>query len=241
MNTVTGVHVHRVPLIPSHDRSPLRRALTYLSFAVSASTKWRILRSVDAWLVISSQATVALPAIFARRFFSRPYVLHIHDLWPDTVTESGFIKAGKLLNFVARCIQAFCNATYRRASTGSCHRAGYGVSRFAAGGYQARNCTVVPNWIDEATFRPRRAMRNFPPNFSLPGLLSCTRAALVICKGLRPRSRLCGYSKTFLNFDWFLSAAAWLNPASCHGCGPRHRAVPWAAACGADGVFDGGQ
>jgi hypothetical protein len=40
---LAGVHVHRVPLVPSHDRSPIRRAVTHQSFAVVAATRLRLL------------------------------------------------------------------------------------------------------------------------------------------------------------------------------------------------------
>jgi len=35
---------------------------------------------MDAWLAITSQATVAFPAMVAKRLYDRPYLLLIQDL-----------------------------------------------------------------------------------------------------------------------------------------------------------------
>jgi glycosyltransferase involved in cell wall biosynthesis len=163
-----GVHVHRVPLLPSHDRSALRRALTYLSFAASASAKWNILRSMDAWLVISSQATVALPAILARQLFGRPYVLYIQDLWPDTVVASGFIRQGRLLDLTARAISGFCEASYQRASAVAVTAPGM-AAILRQRSVPPEKITVVPNWVDEGVFRPVPRDERLAAEFGLDG------------------------------------------------------------------------
>jgi glycosyltransferase involved in cell wall biosynthesis len=149
----SGVHVHRVPLVPGHDRSPVRRAMTYLSFAATASAKLAILRSVDAWLVISSPATAAMPAMVARSLFRRPYVLLIQDLWPQTVVESGFVRSGRMLSAITRCLHAFCDASYRRASAVAVTAQGMAPVLRGRGVHDDK-LAVVPNWVDETVFRP---------------------------------------------------------------------------------------
>lgn len=148
-----GVHVHRVPLLPSHDRSPWRRAVTYLSFAAAASCTPRLLRGVEAWLVVCSQATTALPAMVARTLFGRPYVLHIQDLWPQTVVDSGFLRRGPLLSGVVHGLQAFCDASYRRAAAVAVTSPGMATA-LAARGVRDSALWVVPNWVDELLLRP---------------------------------------------------------------------------------------
>ncbi|WP_051703845.1 glycosyltransferase family 4 protein [Glycomyces sp. NRRL B-16210] len=178
-----GIHLHRVPLLPSHDRSATRRALTYLSFAASASTKWSVLRSVDAWLVISSQATVALPALFARAFFRRPFVLYIQDLWPETVVESGFIRPGRVLDLVARSIQAFCNFSYRRASAIAVSAPGM-ASRLQQRGVASAKVTPVPNWVDEQVFSPVTRDEDLAAEFGLDGFVIMYAGSLGDLQGL---------------------------------------------------------
>jgi colanic acid biosynthesis glycosyl transferase WcaI len=148
-----GVHVHRVPLLPSHDRSALRRAATYLSFGGSAAARWRLLRSADAWLVYSTPATAALPALVARARYRPPYVLLIQDLWPDTVVDSGFLAPGWLRDVAVRGLHRFCDASYRRAA--AVVVTSPGMAELLRGrGVPGSKLSVVPNWVDETVFRP---------------------------------------------------------------------------------------
>lgn len=148
-----GVHVHRVPLVPTHDRSARNRAVNYLSYAVSASVRWRLLHSVDVWLVSASPATAALPVMVARTLFGRAYVLLVQDLWPDTVVESGFVRPGRALRAVERALHRFCDASYRGAAAVAVTAPGM-ARILGSRGVPDRKLSVVPNWVDETVFRP---------------------------------------------------------------------------------------
>lgn len=142
-----GVTVHRAPLYPSHDSSSLRRTANYLSFAVAAS--WvarRHLPRPDAWLVYSSPATAALPALAAAAGAETPVHLLIEDLWPDSVTQSGLVDG--VANRVAGAgLHRFCRWTYRRA-------AGIGVispsmkAVLVSRGVDEGKIHYTPNWVD---------------------------------------------------------------------------------------------
>src|SRR5450830_1025142 len=72
------VTVHRAPLYVSHDANPRKRAANYLSFAASASVvALSRLRDVDATLVHSTPATVAIPAMAMQLMKRTPFVVHI--------------------------------------------------------------------------------------------------------------------------------------------------------------------
>ncbi len=91
--TVQGITVHRAPLYVSHDANAKRRIANYLTFAASASgVALTRLGKIDATLVHSTPATVAIPAMAMRALKHTPYVVHIQDLWPQTVTASGFLS-----------------------------------------------------------------------------------------------------------------------------------------------------
>ena len=80
-----GVPVHRVALYPSHDRSAVRRAANYLSFALSAAALGPFLvKRPDVVYVYHPPATVGLPAMVLRALHGCPLVYDIQDLWPDT-------------------------------------------------------------------------------------------------------------------------------------------------------------
>jgi glycosyltransferase involved in cell wall biosynthesis len=148
-----GVTVHRCPLYPSHDSQAVRRAANFLSFASAASVVGlRALRRVDAMLVYSAPATAALPALALRRALRIPFVLLIQDMWPQSVTASGFLH-GPTSRRVERGLHRFCDHTYRRAASIAVTSPGM-ADLIAARGIDESKIAVVPNWVDEALFRP---------------------------------------------------------------------------------------
>ena len=87
-----GITVHRAPLYASHDTRATHRAATFLSFAAAASAVGlRALRHVDSVLVYSSPATAGLPALAFHGLRRIPFVVHVQDLWPQSVTASGLL------------------------------------------------------------------------------------------------------------------------------------------------------
>lgn len=150
---ISGITVHRAPLYPSHDTNAARRAANYLSFAASASAiALAKLGSVDAALVHSTPATTAIPAVALRALRRVPFVVHIQDLWPQTVVSSGFLEeqsAGK----VERALHFFCDRVYRYATTVAVTSPGM-AELIARRGVDERKIAFVPNWSDESTFKP---------------------------------------------------------------------------------------
>jgi colanic acid biosynthesis glycosyl transferase WcaI len=82
----------------------------------------------------------------------KPFVVHIQDLWPQTVLSSGFLnEAGSLT--IERILQRFCDSVYRHADTIAVTAPGM-VDLIASRGVDHRKISFVPNWADEAAFRP---------------------------------------------------------------------------------------
>lgn len=147
------VTVHRAPLYPSHDTNPVRRAANYLSFATAASvTATAVLGDVDAVLVHSTPATAAIPAIAVRALRRKPYVVHIQDLWPQTVVSSGFVDEGRA-GAMERALHVYCDAVYRWAAAVAVTSPGM-APLVAERGVPEDKIHFVPNWADEASFRP---------------------------------------------------------------------------------------
>lgn len=142
------VTVHRSPLYPSHDARALHRMANYLTFAASATIAASArLPKPDVWLIYSSPATAALPALLARPGRRAPICLHIQDLWPDSVTGSEFVR-GRAAASMDRALHSYTNASYRAAS-----RVGV-ISPsmkdiLVARGVPADKIDWVPNWVPE--------------------------------------------------------------------------------------------
>jgi colanic acid biosynthesis glycosyl transferase WcaI len=152
---IDGIDATRCPVYPSHDRSALRRAINYTSFAISASWIGRkILKSADVALVYSSPETAAIPALIAHHLNRVPYVLLVQDLWPDSVLQTGFLESNAARG-VARWSLGFLDQTV-------CKRAAHIV--VTAPGMKAalvsrrvpeEKITVMFNWVDESVVFPQ--------------------------------------------------------------------------------------
>lgn len=103
--THDGLTIYRVPLMPRGHGSALRLALNYLSFVVSATVfgPW-LLRGqrVDAILVFGmSPILQAIPAIWLAWLKGARLATWIQDLWPESLSATGFVRNSTLLRAVA--------------------------------------------------------------------------------------------------------------------------------------------
>jgi len=151
-----NVTIHRAPLFPSHNTSAIKRMANYLSFGVSASWIARTkMPTPDVWLTYFSPATAALPALTVPRRLRAPSYLLLQDLWPDSVTDSGFVR-GKLGRWIDAALHRFCNWTYRRS-------AGIGIispsmaDLLVERGVEPEKIHLLPNWVEDAHLLPDQA------------------------------------------------------------------------------------
>jgi colanic acid biosynthesis glycosyl transferase WcaI len=153
-HTDDGIRIRRVALYPSHDRSLAERALNYGSFAVSATVGGaRLLRDVDACWVYNSPATVGLPSAVVSGAGGPPHLMHVMDLWPDSITLSRMIEPGTHRRGL-RALSAWCDWTYQRAAAIACISDSV-VDQLEARGVPRRKLHHIPVWTDEEIFFPR--------------------------------------------------------------------------------------
>ena len=105
--TWSGIGIHRIPLLP-RGRGGARLALNYLSFVLSGLLfAPRMLRGkkFDAIFVYApSPILQAIPAIFLGWLKDCPVVLWVQDLWPESLSATGAVRARWLLNLVERLV-----------------------------------------------------------------------------------------------------------------------------------------
>lgn len=168
---VDGYDVRRVALYPSHDRSSLRRAASYLSFgATSTAFGWSRLRAADVVYVYHPPLTAAMGPWLSRTLSGAPYVLHVQDLWPESVTESGLLHP-RSVGSVTRLLTGVCDAMYRQASGIICI-APTMASMLHDRGVPERHLHVVPNWAQESVFFPAARDNSVARDFGLAGCFS---------------------------------------------------------------------
>lgn len=157
-----GVELRRVPLYPSHDGRAVPRGLNYLSFAASAASASRsALADRDALWVFNSPGTVPLVAARERTRRGLPFLLHIMDVWPDSVLDSGMVggRAGRVLGSALDRAVGLGYARASRIAVTSRGQADLLVSR----GVPAGKLEYCPVWVDEEVFRPRELDRGHLP------------------------------------------------------------------------------
>jgi len=151
---VDGVDVRRVALYPSHDASTVRRVTNYVSFGASAVVNGLgSLRGLDALWVNYSPITVAWPMWAARYGLGIPQVVHVLDLWPDTVLAGGFAQGGRAYRVAAAGLNAWCAGMYRAADSVAYISPGVGAV-LRERGVPEQKLHYVPMWADETVFHP---------------------------------------------------------------------------------------
>ncbi|MER7442053.1 glycosyltransferase family 4 protein [Micromonospora avicenniae] len=149
-----AVRIRRVPAYPSHDTSAVRRAMSGLSFgASSASAGLRWLSGADVTYVYHPPPTSIAAAALLRITRRTPVVLHVQDLWPESVMHSGMAPTGPGGRALERAVGGLMRRTYRLADTVVAISPTMAEQVVARGADPAK-VRVVWNWTDDALFRP---------------------------------------------------------------------------------------
>ena len=148
---INGVPVTRVPLYPSHDRSPFRRILTYTSFGLSAAFLGRLLsRRPDVIYAYHPPTTSGIAALVHQVFRRHiPILYHVQDLWPEAVASSGMLTHCGAIALLTRITRFM----YRRADRIIAISPGFKAA-IAGYGVDPERIEVIYNWADENVAGP---------------------------------------------------------------------------------------
>jgi glycosyltransferase involved in cell wall biosynthesis len=147
---INGVQVIRLPLYADHSRSAIRRALNYLSFALSATLLGPVLCGpADVLWVYHPPLTIGLPAWVIGLLRGIPFVYEIQDMWPETLAATDMLHSSVVMDLVAQMARML----YRSAAAITVISPGFRRNLIAKG-VPAEKITVIPNWADEQLYRP---------------------------------------------------------------------------------------
>lgn len=139
-----GVTVWRLPVFPDRSKSIIRRAISYLSFALGAAIAAPFLaRKARVVWVYQTPFTTGLAALYHKYVLRARVVFGAVDLWPETFTAVGVSKAGR---FMDMCY-AYRRWINRRADLVVCSTQGM-LRTYAADGVPARALTYLPVWVE---------------------------------------------------------------------------------------------
>ena len=152
---VEGVDVVRVPLYPSHDRSPIGRVTNYLSFAFFAFIlgPW-LLKKPDVIYVYHPPPTTYIPALVLKLLYRVPVVYDIQDFWPDTLSATGMFKN----QFGLKLVDGYCRLFYKAADKIVVLCPGF-KKKLIEKGVPVEKIEIIYNWFDEKnlTAKPNTA------------------------------------------------------------------------------------
>ncbi|MBV8541741.1 MAG: glycosyltransferase family 4 protein [Pseudonocardiales bacterium] len=148
-----SVQVRRVPLYPSHDTNGIKRAANFLSFASSSTAAAGFLNDCDVVYVWATPMTAATAAAAGHALRGCPYVLHIQDLWPDSVLESGMAGGNVVHTLLSSTISGALRYLYQRAA----HLVAVAPSMrqtLVDRGVPAEKVSVLYNWCGDESPAP---------------------------------------------------------------------------------------
>lgn len=103
-----GVTVNRIPLLP-RAKGSVRLALNYISFVVSGLifAPWLLRnKKVDVIFVYGlSPILQAIPALMLGRLKGCPVVLWVQDLWPESLSATGYVRNRVVLKLVEHVVR----------------------------------------------------------------------------------------------------------------------------------------
>lgn len=141
--------IRRVAVYPSHDASASRRLLNYGSFALTSSALGlTALKGMDVLWVYNSPASIAVPMWLSKYLFKVPHVLHVMDLWPDSILETAFGGSSAVHRVIQKSLGYWVNGMYRSAASVAYITPGVG-RELARRGVPASKLQFAPVWADE--------------------------------------------------------------------------------------------
>lgn len=144
--TMDGVPVIRVPLYPSHNRSSMKRILSYTSLSLCQTAIGPFtVNKADVAFVSQGPATIGLPSIIHKWFRKIPFVYSIQDLWPDSLTSTGMFESG----FGYKLVDKWCNFVYKNAGKIVVIAPGM-KKRLIERGVPDDKIEIIYNWCDDS-------------------------------------------------------------------------------------------
>lgn len=99
------IKIIRIPIIPRLNGNGMNLFINYLSFIISGLINLRFIKkNIDSDVIFiygTSPILQAIPAIFLSKITNLPTILWVQDLWPESISDTGFIKNKFFLKFIS--------------------------------------------------------------------------------------------------------------------------------------------
>lgn len=161
--TIQGIEVIRIPIIPDQSERAVFRIINYLSYAIAASFigLWYV-KKHDIAFAYHGALPVGIPAMINKIFRKTPFVYDINDLWPDTLVATGMLKN----KFILRIVDKWCKITYNSAKHLTVLSNGF-KEKLASRGVNKDKISIIHHWSrDKALDKDQKIPNNILAKFN---------------------------------------------------------------------------
>ena len=161
---IDQIPVNRVYLYPSHGKSAIKRAINYISFALSALIYCLFfLKRKDVIYCYHPPLTIGIAAVLISKIRRIPLVYDIQDMWPDSLSVTGMINNEKLLSVIGKLSLWVYNSADHLVVLSPGFK-----TLLEQRGIDDRKITVIPNWCDESALTPiNERIIDYPEGFNI--------------------------------------------------------------------------
>ena len=110
-----SVRVRRVPIFVSHSNNALGRVANYLSYGLGVLFAGGFARGADIVYVYATQMSAAIAPTWWQVRRKIPFILHVQDLWPESITGSSMVNR-RVIRLISAVLSPWLRSTYRRAA-----------------------------------------------------------------------------------------------------------------------------
>ena len=147
--SIDGVLVYRVPLIPRGKSRGIELAINYLSFLISAIIFGPfLLRKVRPDIIFGvnySPATVGVVGVFFSRLKKAPLSLWVQDLWPDSLAATGAVRS----DFILSAVRSMVRWIYHKSDLIFIQSRAFKDSIVSLGSVGPEKIRYLPNWAED--------------------------------------------------------------------------------------------
>lgn len=146
---INGVKVRRIKTISLPRHAPAARAIEYFLTAIALFFRALFIKRADIALINSPIFFEGLGGIILRKFKRMPFVLSVHDIFPQPAIDLGILTNRTLI----KCFQKLEHYLYRNSDWVTVHSDGNRDWIETHGGSLNRT-SVMPIWMNIETLKP---------------------------------------------------------------------------------------
>jgi colanic acid biosynthesis glycosyl transferase WcaI len=163
-DTLDGIRILRLPLFPDHSLSRIRRAVCYLSFALSSSMIAPFLKVPADIYFVFEPITLGIPAFLISTFKKKPFVYNVQDMYPESMLTINIPNK----SIIYKSIDKYAKFVYHKASAISVISQGF-KRNIVSKGVPEHKIHIIHNWADDNIYKPVPRDEGLAEKYGLKG------------------------------------------------------------------------